>query len=359
MSEHEYRLVFYGDDGGRLDEVAIRPDWEPAIEWARFSALRSLRLPAEASGERIAIRPVWDPRAGEPSVESFVVEIESIAARASSSFPIAYFRDRAEKEAERLVEKKLLRAGDPFLYAVKALRSPPRPIDARRMKFRVVETRTPFSARESRLSSFLGGAATAGDPAEEDFPFFVPGAVLEEATALCRAAAERGVETAGILAGYLRLDRSVPEAFVEATAQIPARHTRAEKEKVIFTPETWTDVRRVLARRNRGEIPVGWYHSHPIGIWGRESAEGSEGGEKSRARADGFFSSQDRLVHRAVFPAAFHLALVVTDPGDSAPAISCYGWRRGEIARRGFHATRRRRRGCGSQLKNELPRCES
>jgi len=345
MNEHEYRLVFFGDDGGRLDEVAVRPDWEPAIEWARFSALRSLHLPAEATGERIAIRPDWDPRAGEPYVESFVVEIETNGARAFSSLPIAYLRGQAEKEAERLVEKKLLRAGDPFLYAVKALRSLAPPIDDRHVKFRIVETRTSFPARESRLSSFLGRSTPAGDPAEGDFPFFIPHSVLEEATALCRAAAEKGVETAGVLAGYLRLDRNVPEAFVETTVQIPARHTRAEKEKVIFTPETWTDFRRVLARRNRGEIPIGWYHSHPVGIWGRESAEGSNGGEKSRARADGFFSSQDRLVHRAAFPAAYHLGLVVTDPGDSDPTIACYGWRRGEIARRGFHVTRRRRRG--------------
>ncbi|MFH1681963.1 MAG: Mov34/MPN/PAD-1 family protein [Candidatus Eisenbacteria bacterium] len=342
MSEYEYRLILFREDGTRLDETGMRADWEPAIEWARFSALRSGRLPPGAADERISVLPAWDPRAGEPLVEGFVIDVASNGDHSPCAFSITYFYDQAAEASARLVDKGLLKGGDPFLYAVKALPSGGQTPNGTttHMKFRTVESRRPFRAREARLSTFMEGAITSGDPVEGDFPFFLPERVLREAVDRCRRAAEGGVETAGILAGRLVRDSEAPEAFVEATAQIPARHTVAERDKLIFTPETWSDAHQAIERRNRGEIPVGWYHSHPIGAWLRESAE-----EKHEVRLspEGFFSAQDRLVHLTVFPAGFHLAIVVTVPGDSPPTISSYGWRRGVIEKRGVYITKRPR----------------
>ena len=50
-----------------------------------------------------------------------------------------------------------------------------------------------------------------------------------------------------------------------------------------------------------------------------------------------FLSEDDRLLHRAVFPGAWNLALVVNDVAYDDPTLSLFGWRRGLLALRGHH----------------------
>ena len=52
----------------------------------------------------------------------------------------------------------------------------------------------------------------------------------------------------------------------------------------------------------------------------------------------GFLSADDRALHRAVFPRAYSLALVVTDAGRGDPTFALFGWREGVLERRGFGA---------------------
>ena len=53
--------------------------------------------------------------------------------------------------------------------------------------------------------------------------------------------------------------------------------------------------------------------------------------------ASGFFSAQDRALHRAVFPRAYAVALVVNQIAEQEQTFSLFGWRQGLIQARGFH----------------------
>jgi hypothetical protein len=159
---------------------------------------------------------------------------------------------------------------------------------------------------------------------------FVSPAVVEEATALTLD--EGASETGGILIGHLHRDPVSGQVFVEITAQIPARHTVGSSVKLTFTADTWTDVRATIALRSHDEMMLGWWHSHPAREWCKECPP-----ERQRAcpLGAGFLSSDDRALHRAMFPRAFCVALVMTNTTDGARA-RLFGWRSGVLQPRGF-----------------------
>mgnify|MGYP006915253084 CR=1 FL=1 len=53
--------------------------------------------------------------------------------------------------------------------------------------------------------------------------------------------------------------------------------------------------------------------------------------------ASPFFSAEDCLLHRVVFPSAFATALLLSDHGGLDVRASLFGWRDGMVAARGFH----------------------
>jgi hypothetical protein len=145
----------------------------------------------------------------------------------------------------------------------------------------------------------------------------------------------RGVcgETGGILAGHLHRDGSRPEVFLEVTAQIPATHAPSELCKLTFTPETWAAADAALRLRNKQEIYVGWWHSHPARQWCDECPEE----KRSACRVTGeFFSAHDESLHRCCFPRGYSLALVISDSYSTGLTAPLFGWRNGLIVPRGF-----------------------
>jgi hypothetical protein len=331
VTSYRYDLVLYREDGEPLREAPFKPDWEPAIEWARFAALRSGRLPAGASDEAISIAPVWDEEAGEPFVSGFIVHVATNGVRSASEFPLSYFRDAAQQTSDLLVQEGTLRKGDRFLFRTRAAREGKDAGAERPGRLRATVSRLPFPAVEGSLEEFVRGASPASDAEPVDFPLFVREHVVAEAARLAVRAAEAGTETAGMLVGRLRLDRGAPEAFVEITDQFPARHTVEETHRLVFTAETWSDAHETLAARHPGKVLVGWHHLHPVRAWCRECNEEKR---ETCPYTGGFFSEQDRLVHRTAFPASYHVAMVLTDLGEASPDVSFFGWRRGTIARR-------------------------
>jgi hypothetical protein len=141
-------------------------------------------------------------------------------------------------------------------------------------------------------------------------------------------------ETAGILIGHLCRDPEGKEIFVEVTDLIPAKHTVSESTQVTFTAETWTAVEAALRLRRGSETMVGWFHSHPAKYWC--SAKCSPEARRTCPLGRSFFSGDDCTLHRAVFPLAHSIALVVTNT-DAGLRHALFGWRHGMIVQRGFH----------------------
>jgi proteasome lid subunit RPN8/RPN11 len=329
---YTYAVEVERDDGTPVGQLPVNVDWEPAREWVRLLALRGGWPAGDAFTRDLAVEPLWDPERGAPRLAGFRIQLAGVR-ECDAEFPTAYFRDLARTTTARMVADGTLQKGDLIRCHALAFRvDAPAPGEQRPRLGRPAAPDIPV--RRALLADVLpshdaGTSSDAVDP--DDLPVLIPDRVLEEARALTAGAGPS--ETGGVLVGHLYRDPDRAVLFAEVTAQVPARHTEANATKLTFTPATWTEVRAALALRNRGEIMLGWWHSHPVREWCKKCPE-----ERRRqcALARGFLSDDDRLLHRTVFPRAYSVALVASDV-EGGPTFTLFGWRRGLLEERTFH----------------------
>jgi len=334
---------FYSEDFRRLGQQTVAVDLEPAWECARLELLRQGRAGAgrvaagRAAADQVAagqvatgrVVPRWSARLGPPYIEGFRIAIAS-EDPVGMDFPNAYFKSAAQRAAERYVDEGALRAQESFHYLVMFSRSEEGEAEER-LPLTIRRQPVTLPLVQSALESYQAGALLRGIHDRADLPVFLPADLLGEVKDLTRRA--NGSECGGVLLGHLHRDRTLPELFVEVAVQVPARHVEASAARLTFTPETWRDVDAARALRAHGEIMVGWWHSHPVGTWCRDC---SPEARHACSLAEGFLSEHDRHLQRTVFPGAHCVALVVTDLGDGEPTCTLFGWRRGQMARRGY-----------------------
>ncbi len=329
-SPYAYQLALYTADGVALGRAVLQVDWEPAREWTRFTAVRAGRLPVAAVDIGATVAPIWHARAGEPYVGGFRVGAAFDHCTVEHEFDIGYFARLAEAALQALAERKEVETPGAARYITTAYTAPDTSSATVKPAFVACEIAPDLTLEDGSLDEIAARARPGGEETPGDLPVFVPERVLDESARLTGAAGE--TETGGVLIGHLRRDSGRREVFTEVTAQIPARHTEASPTRLTFTAETWTDVRRALALRGRGEVMLGWWHSHPVQAWCKGCQPASSPACQAGA---GFLSADDRALHRAVFPRAYSLALVVSNTGPRA-TFALFGWREGVIARRDF-----------------------
>lgn len=335
MIEATHTFVLELDDAGGdpLGRVVVEPDWLPAIEHARFEAIRTGLLPASDAAPPARIEPVWHREAGAPTLSAIRVVVENESSRSESVVPTDYFQPSAHLASRQFVDRGLLGVADRYTYRVTAFAVAPNDDESQDAGGLSVETiATPLTIVDRPIEPLLERSVLVGGDDEADPPVFIDRRILEEAGAAVRVADR--VETAGILVGRLHRDTVDPGLlFIELTAQIPARHLTQEAMQVTLTSRTWADARSAVALRDRGEAILGWWHSHPD--WCRDC---SEDRRRECALSGVFFSSDDVALHRTVFPRADHVALLLSDrAGVIIPSL--FGWRRGTVTYRGFHVT--------------------
>jgi proteasome lid subunit RPN8/RPN11 len=324
----------YSQDWTALGQVAADVDWEPARQCACFAALRHAKLlSTEVVVARPAsIQPLWS-RAGEPLVSGFRVNLGSDGVDEFSwDFTDAYFQRLAQNATTYFVEQGKVAAGESVEFIVAAF--PRQDLASAEVKprFAVEELDPPLRLGEDSLSELTSGVTPVGTVDAGRMPVVIPRRVLREAAALSRTAGAK--ETGGILIGRLHRDPQLLVIFARVTAQLPARHVEATAGSLTFTSETWTEVRAALELRKKGEMMLGWWHSHPARELCKECPV--ERQENCRLAKD-FFSAHDHALHRAVFPRAFSVGLVVNDVAYSDPTFSLFGWNQGVLEPRGFY----------------------
>jgi len=281
---------------------------------------------------------LWNKEAGQPYVDGFRVTILSEGADGvTDDFSTDFFKSAAGAATAKLIEEGRLNKQDTVRYLALAFYDQRHAQAGPIPQFKTTEAPPDIPLLESRLSDFIEQPNPAHSPAEQaeiaDIPIIMPDRVLHETREQAMQAGDD--ETGGILIGHLRRDSTIPEVFVEITAQIPAVHAPAEVNRLTFTPETWAAAQAAVDLRRSEEIYVGWWHLHgPKAICGDCPPE-----KKARCPlARGFLSADDRLLHRSVFPKAYSSALVLSKPGDESEFhYSLFGWRHGRIERRDFH----------------------
>jgi proteasome lid subunit RPN8/RPN11 len=328
---YQYVIELFREDDSPLGQASVKVDWGPAEEWAKFQAMRRGLLASNEPGRVSSIEPIWLREVGEPYLEGFRVNVATSAGEVATEFPSSYFKALATQASSHFIEKGKLETGQKFRYLAAAFRQTESP-NGSRFQFTTEEVAPSIAIKDSSLAESIAEAVPHGTICAGDVPAFVPQRVLDEAAALSRNAGAK--ETGGILIGHLHRDRSVPEVFVEITAQIHARHTEADLTKLTFTAETWTEVQAAIDLRRKDEIMLGWWHSHPVREWCKECPV--ERQQVCKMSGD-FFSAHDHALHRTVFPSAYSIALVANDVATGDVTFSAFGWRDGLLEPRGFH----------------------
>jgi proteasome lid subunit RPN8/RPN11 len=329
---YQYVIELFREDDSPLGQASVQVDWGPAEEWARFQSMRRGLLGSHETGRVTSIEPVWLRDGGEPHLEGFRVTIATGEGEVATDFATSYFKGLATQASSHFIEKGRLRTGERFRFLAAAFRQESEKPNGSRFQFTTEEVVAPIAIRDSSLAEKVAVAVPHGAIRAGDVPVFVPQRVLDEAATLSRQAAAK--ETGGVLIGHLHRDPSVPDMFVEVTAQIHARHTEADLTKLTFTSETWTEVQAAIDLRRKGEMMLGWWHSHPVREWCKDCAP-----ERQRVcgMASDFFSAHDHALHRTVFPRAYSIALVANDVATGDVTFSAFGWREGLLESRGFH----------------------
>lgn len=339
--KYRYAMRVYRADGSCVGQVATTVDWEPAVESAWFDGVRRGALTTTDGTRSSIVRPLWQPENGEPYVRGFRVTIPSDERDGiSEDFTIAFMKPIARRILSDLVDEGHLEKGETVRYQFVAFFDEAHAKAGPSSPFTTREVIPILPIKESRFRDLARGGGNGADPVLKgatsgetaDMPIVVPQTILDETRDLARGA--RPNETGGILIGYLHRDSESSELFAEITGQILAVHTTGEVDRLSFTPETWAAARRALDLRNRQEIYLGWWHSHPVREWCRDCPS-----EKRAAcsLSQGFLSADDRQLHRVAFPRAYTCALVVSDVDDDNVGHALFGWRRGVLERRGYY----------------------
>ncbi len=329
---HRFAVALFREDGSSLGTVPVIRDWEPAYEWTRFYFQRRGELPLDGNG-CASILPLWEHTLGEPYCRGYRVQIKQPGRRpVASDFPITHFREFAGTMASAFVEQKKLREGEMYTYMVVAHPAPPEMQPSGGLSVKNASPSVPV--QDAALESFITRSKPTGVLDLDDMPVFVSPHVLEEAAE--RTHAEEGTETGGILIGQLWRDAAAGEIFAEATAQIPAEHTSSSNVKLTFTPQTWAAADAALRLRKRGEVYLGYWHSHPVRAWCKSRTCTIEK-QKSCHLAKDFFSADDEAVMRAAFPRAYSIAIVANDTAFADLTFSMFCNREGITQPRGFY----------------------
>jgi hypothetical protein len=340
---YQFVMEFYRkkDPHEHLGTFAANPDWEPAREWARFRAMsRDPAPPYFVGAEAGTIEPRWHAKAGKPYVAGIsVVMPYNGRPPVAVGIPLSYFAEAARTASSNLVDSGKLADGDLFEYVVCAYAcTQPDPNPTPPSRFAIKPVQQALDVSDLPMDHLLADSLMCGRSADKQLPVFLPRAIVDEAAELMGRAGDK--ETGGILIGHLHRDPGRRQLFLKATAQVPAEHAEQELARLTFTPDTWTAVDAVLASRGLGEIPLGWWHTHPASHWCDDCPPEKRQQCKIAGNASGdFFSAHDVALHRAVFPRAYSVALVLSDGCGKADAAArrLFGWHRGMVAARGFY----------------------
>ncbi len=305
---------------------SFQPDWAPAVEHTRFTALRRSLLPPDARVKGATITPLWSSL-GTPYASGFRLLLQTDQGEFVHDFAREYFRSEAAILRSSIPEEEESGTRPPILWHLVARPDgdswsvPGNHSDRIRCQ--------PVRIREGNLCALLRSSRSEGTIDQNDLPVFVPESICEEVAAASKQAAP--MEIGGVLIGYLCRDSKSKELYALVTAQVPALGALGSEGELRFTPDTWAEVRAAITLRRRDEEWLAWNHSHPS-----QCNTCAPEKQETCPVATALFSAQDRKLHRTVFSQAYQFALVANILREKV-VFSMFGWREGCIRLRGFY----------------------
>jgi hypothetical protein len=339
-----FRLELWKHPGRRLfAEVPLGPgDFARGVDHACFDGLRRGRLTAyDPAGSRARVEP--QPArvgGGSPQARGFDVVVPTPdGGEHRVGFGIDYFQSRVVRIFTEALLARRLSVTQGLLFQLTACPEGAAPAPDRPARFTVESVSAPVPVLPGSRKA-LGETEAWDDPRPDELPVLIHRAVIDEALDEARRCPEQ--EVGGLLLGHLRRDAESREVFLEVTCHLPARATEATHTSVTFTPDTWADARRVAQLRGRGEIFVGWVHSHPFRFEGEDLPDPVP---PELATTILFYSPDDLALMEQSFARPFMVGLLTAveprlGPALGHPPVRLFGWRGGEIHARGFEVVR-------------------
>lgn len=296
-------------------------DFLPCYEDLLFSAVCSGKMANDGKPPRALIEPVWVD--GVDGVEGKVAGVTTSLLSLSKSYGLSIF---AHRVWEVLVDKGLLKKEEEVDEARKVswwVEAQKRD-EERKGRLSISLSRQPYPLIHSSLSA-LG----VTKPPEENEPFslHISRPLLDELKEETGQSLDN--ERADILTGHLVQDEEGKVALI-VKGRIPAlKDTASSRGHFSFSPLTFHAVQGEVVKRPNGETVVGWHHNHPPPC-GTNCLQYIPPCKTSTV----FFSTADRFVHRASFPAAYMIALVSGKQAErraNDPIVQAYGWQDGVI----------------------------
>src|SRR5437773_844932 len=152
-NNYDYVLEILDRDCQRLARLPAAINFEPASEATAFGAQRKAHPSVQHPGRRMTIEPVPHATAGSPYCGGFRVKIEADGVESfAREFASSYFKPAAVAGSSALVQKGVLKDGDPFHYLVAAY--PQAAAPAEKPRITVQGLVMPLPLREGRLGEF-------------------------------------------------------------------------------------------------------------------------------------------------------------------------------------------------------------
>lgn len=335
VERYDFRLECHLAEGESLFEQRLEPtDFERAILDTSFAALRAGRIDEYAPNVAAAVVEPTFGSTGDSRASGFRVGVPvGPDDTFHRSYDLDYFCPRATRWRQRMVRDERIETDAEFRYRLDAfLDEPTDEADG----FDVEQSPLRFPVTPGRVAD-LGPFETWDEPSDDDVPAYVPRSVIEDLLDEARANPE--VEVGGFLVGHLRRDTDTRTVYVEVTELVSVldRGT-ADRTSFTFTPESFDHVRETIALRDRGEMLVGWAHSHPFSF----CAECPLPTPPECIAKVLFFSVDDDEVMETTFPHPFALGLLAgTEPKLEAAVghapVRLFGWRNGCVVPRGLY----------------------
>ena len=348
-SEFAFEIEYIDQNDELLARRRLEPqDFSHAIRYTKFDAFRlGITQQYVPTTTGACVEPVFpDDRGASPRAKGFTVSVP-LASRDPLTgsefhcheFDIGYFRQSANRLRAQLQREEKLSDDQEVYFRLNALLDD-ETTEVQQPKLNISLDPPSSLQVAAGCRRDYGQAEAWDDPVYADLPVLIEHGVLEESVFEARDNEQR--EIAGFLLGHVHHDERNKEAFVAVTGLASsAGTTEADETSVTYTPASFAHVREMIKLRNRGEVVVGWYHSHPFKL----CAECPLPTPPECIAKILFYSSDDFHLMETTFEQPYMVGLLAAVESRLEAAVGhlpvkLYGWREGQIKERGFEVFR-------------------
>jgi proteasome lid subunit RPN8/RPN11 len=312
------------------------------IEDIKFSAFIKGICKNDGIEPLIYLEPIWEKPGVTPYCFQFKLTLENTKYRYSKPYGVNVFKYQIWQVLIQLLNSDSISKDQKLnfrLAFINHLKEKNVEEGEKTSKLKVSSINSPLPILKHSLKQFNHSKESKNMDQDPGLLVFLPEHIVQEM--IDDSMKNHVKEVAGFLLGHLYQDPDSDRLFVVCNAQLLANGVDLDLEKTQssslthfqFSPETFLKAEAMLRLRNKKEILIGWWHSHPW-IFSCEKCKKEDSCDCSSL----FFSNDDVAVMEAAFSLPYQIAIVIggTSENPQKAVAQMYGWKDGLIISRDF-----------------------